>query len=292
VIEELSREAEVVAIDEATLTWEVLEFARVKIRVQNIGSVRWARIIQINGHKCSVLVEEEPIGCLGWGCKENFSWDASSDSVSSSETYVEETAFSERSGEKRSRQSCDDDRRATGEEGGGDKDGEGEHPWLKSTLLFMEPGKGGQGKGRLSAPFGARQRHKGRDGSLSVISPDMVCGGAVSSNLFLHEATKTVIEVECLINQVTPSKAMGWVNNVEAHSSTGGPFALAQREEACVGCFDLYVQEVTGPRGAGSNEVDMGGMEACAAMLKSVRNEGEITPQLIAMVEPICLAVA
>ena len=114
-----------------------------KIRVQNSDSVRWARSIQINSHRCSVLMEEEPIGSLGWGCKENLSWEASSDSVSSSKTYVEETAFSERSNEKCSRLCCDDGRRAAREEGGGHKNGEGEHPWLKSTLPLMETGKDG-----------------------------------------------------------------------------------------------------------------------------------------------------
>ena len=83
VVGELSREAVVVSIDKATLTWEVLEYARLKVRVQNARSVRWARRMQINGHMCSMLVEEDPNGCLRWGCKENLSWDDSFDSVSS-----------------------------------------------------------------------------------------------------------------------------------------------------------------------------------------------------------------
>jgi len=73
VIGELSRAATVVSIDEATLTWEVLEYARLKVRVQNVGSVRWARRMQINDHMCSILVEKETNGCFGWGCKENLS---------------------------------------------------------------------------------------------------------------------------------------------------------------------------------------------------------------------------
>jgi len=164
VIGAMSREAEVVVVDEDTLSWEVVEFARVNIRVQNIGSVRWARRIQINGHRCSVLVEEEPIDSLEWGCKENLSWEASSNCVSSSETYVEETAFSKRSG--------DDGRGEAGEEGGGNKNGEGEHLRLKATLPLMETGKGGQGKGRLFVPSSARQGHKGQYGNMPDISLD------------------------------------------------------------------------------------------------------------------------
>jgi len=83
VIGELSRATTVVSIDEATLTWEVLEYARLKVRVQNVGGVRWTRRMQIIDHMCSVLVEEEPI-CYGRGCTENLSWNDSSDSVSSS----------------------------------------------------------------------------------------------------------------------------------------------------------------------------------------------------------------
>ena len=227
VIGELPREAAVVSIDEATLTWEVLEYARLQVRVQNAGSVRWARRIQINDHMCSILVKKEPNGCLGWGCKENLPWDDSSDSVSSSETYVEETAFSVRSGEEQNRLSCGDVRRSEGEEGGGEKVREGEHPWSKSTFPLLEPGKGGQGKGRISASKGARQGHKEQDESLSVISPGQVCGGACYSNPILHEAAKTVTDVECLINQIMPSEVVGLVNNLEAHSSKSGPNALA-----------------------------------------------------------------
>jgi len=60
VIGELSKSATVVAVDEASLSWEVLEYVRLKVRVQNVGSVRWARRMQINDLLCSILVEEEP----------------------------------------------------------------------------------------------------------------------------------------------------------------------------------------------------------------------------------------
>jgi len=114
-----------------------------------------------------------------------------------------------RSGEEQDRLRFGDARRSVVEEGGGDKVGEGEQPWFKSTILFLEPGKGGQGKGRISASKGPRQGHKEQDESLSVKSPDQVCEGASFSNSILYEAAKTIIDVECLINQNLPSKMVG-----------------------------------------------------------------------------------
>jgi len=223
----LSREAAVIFVDEATLTWEVLEYARVQVRVQNGISARWARKVQINDHLCSVLVEEEPNDCLGWGCKEISHWDDSSDSVSSSETYVEETAFSVRSGEEQNRFNSGDDRRLAGEEDGGEKAGEGEHPRENSTFPILELGKGGLGKGRIVVSSNARQVLQEQDGSFSAQFSDQVGGGASCSNHILYEATKTVIDVECLSTQFLPSKVVGRANNFVAHSSKGGPNSQA-----------------------------------------------------------------
>jgi len=184
VIGELSKTAMMVSVDEASLTWEVLEYARLKVRVQNVGSVRWARRMQINDHICSILVEEEPNGCFGWGCKAKLPWDDSFDSVSSSEMYVEEPAFSVGSGEEHVRISYGDVRRPTGVDGGGEKEGDGEQSLLKSTFPFLEPVKDGKGKGRVSATKGVRQGHKVQDGSPTDKSSVQVCGGACSSNFF------------------------------------------------------------------------------------------------------------
>ncbi|KAK8470298.1 hypothetical protein PHAVU_004G105300, partial [Phaseolus vulgaris] len=125
VIGELSRAATVEAIDEATLNWEVLEYARLRVRVPIAGSVRMARRMQINVQMCNILIEEEPQGCLDQGCNENVSWDNSSDSVSSSETYVEESSHSVKSGKEKVRFKCDVVRRPEGEDEGGEEVEEG-----------------------------------------------------------------------------------------------------------------------------------------------------------------------
>jgi len=114
---------------------------------------------------------------------------------------------------------------------------------------------------------------------LSDIFLDQLYGGVVSGNLSMFEAARTVIEVECPIIQVAPSKALGRVNFTEAHSNTGNPLVPAQKEEACEGCIDLSGQGVVGPTGVVSNEVIKSGMEVCADSLNSERNEGEAAHQ-------------
>ena len=114
-----------VSIDKSTLTWEVLEYARLLVRVQNLGSVRMMRTVQINKHVCSIFIEEEAIGCEGGGCNGNHYAYESSDSVSSSETYVEDTDCSVKSGEEKVRRRAGKDHRSEGGDGGEEDMGDG-----------------------------------------------------------------------------------------------------------------------------------------------------------------------
>jgi len=101
VIGEMSKTATLVSVDELTLSWEVVEYARLKVRLENIGSAKLARKVKINRLMCSILIEEEFTGVVGRGNRANFGSDESSDSVSSSETYVEESALSMKNGRDR-----------------------------------------------------------------------------------------------------------------------------------------------------------------------------------------------
>jgi len=65
------------------------------------------------------------------------------------------------------------------------------------------------------------------------------------------------------------------VNNLEAHSSKGGPNALAQKEENCVGHNGLFMKEIVGPGGTASPDAEKRGIEVFEASLKSVRHEDE-----------------
>ena len=89
--------ASVVTIDEATLSWENLEFARFQVRMSLSCKEGVVKAFQINGKAFNIsLVEEEPLQGVGvCNCPVNH-YD-SSDSVSSMESFVEETIFSSRS---------------------------------------------------------------------------------------------------------------------------------------------------------------------------------------------------
>jgi len=75
-----------------------------------------------------------------------------------------------RSGEEQDRLRYEDVRWLAGEDRGGEEEGEGEQSLHKSTFPFLDPGKGGQGKGRVIATKGVRQGHKEQDGSPAVKS--------------------------------------------------------------------------------------------------------------------------
>jgi len=121
VLGELSTSASLMSIDDSTLSWEVLEYARLRVRIVNNGNVKMARRMKINNHICSIIVEEEPLGFSGGGCIVSLSCGDSSDSVSSSETYVEETTLSVRSGVKKTRLRDDEEWWSDGDDGGGEE---------------------------------------------------------------------------------------------------------------------------------------------------------------------------
>ena len=88
--------AELVSIDEATEQWENLECARIQIRVLNSRKVEVSKGFRINGQIYNISInEEEPIqgggSCM---CPEHLY--ASSDSISSMDSFIVETIFSDK----------------------------------------------------------------------------------------------------------------------------------------------------------------------------------------------------
>jgi len=68
-----------------------------------IESARMVKCVQINNQLCNILIKEEfPVWYGGRG-KNNISSSISSESVSSSETYIEETVFMVMNGEEENR---------------------------------------------------------------------------------------------------------------------------------------------------------------------------------------------
>jgi len=252
VIGELSRAATVEAIDEATLNWEVLEYARLRVRVPTAGSVRMARRMQINVQMCNILIEEEPHGCSGQGYNENLSWDISSDSVSSSETYVEESALSVRSGEEKVWFKRDVVRRPEGENEGGEEVEEGVKSLPRSTFPFLGSAlksNDSSGKGRGNITKGVSLEND------PVKSLYHVYEDACPNNSILSEAAKVVIDVECVSNQNLAPKEVGRGCISEARSHECEPNVLTQKERSSAGPSRLSKGEVFGPRGTGSNVV-------------------------------------
>jgi len=259
VIREFAKSATVVAVDEASLSWEVLEYARLKVRVQNGGSVRWARRMQVNDLLCDILVEEEPGGCYGWGCKGRNCWEASSDSVSSSETYVEESAFSDGSGEEHVSNSNGDAWWSVGKDGEGALEGDGEQSMKKSTLPCLETGKADILIGRVRDLSGVSQKVKDKDGRPSDSSTVQISGEGYSSNLSQSKAAKEVIDAE--LNDNVSFKYMGRIQVFEARLSEQGHNNVAQKEYTGEGHNCLTTNEYEGPGGAKSNEEGRKGVE-------------------------------
>jgi len=90
----VGEKASVVSIDKSTLLWENLEYARIQVRLLKNQSARLAKVMRINDQNFSILIEEESPGDSIGPCRCSYDGFGSSDSVSSSETYVEETVCS------------------------------------------------------------------------------------------------------------------------------------------------------------------------------------------------------
>jgi len=89
--------ASLVEVDESTLSWENLEYARLQVRLLKSCKVEMMKSLRINGKVYNVTIVEEVFNQERGECtciQDHF---ASSDSISSSETVVEETFFSGRS---------------------------------------------------------------------------------------------------------------------------------------------------------------------------------------------------
>jgi len=98
----VGEEASLVSIDVATLSWENLEFARLQVRILQSRSCTWMNNMRFNDFKYNIVMEEEPPTGYGGTCK--CSLYDSSDSISSSETYVEDSMLSVKSCEEELRQ--------------------------------------------------------------------------------------------------------------------------------------------------------------------------------------------
>lgn len=78
-------------VDKSTTSWDNLEYARLQVRILKNHNVRMAKGLRINGEVYSIFIEEEYPSVSEGQCKCSDNHYASSDSVTSSESFVAET---------------------------------------------------------------------------------------------------------------------------------------------------------------------------------------------------------
>jgi len=89
--------ASLVEVDESTLSWENLEYACLQVRLLKSCKAEMRKGFRINGHVYNITIVEEVLNQEKGECTCTHYHFNSSDSISSSETVVEETFFSVRS---------------------------------------------------------------------------------------------------------------------------------------------------------------------------------------------------
>jgi len=92
--------ASLVSIDESTRLWENVEYARLQVRLRKECKADMVRDFWINGKLCNIIVTEEITSKERGVCSCYGDHYASSDSISSSDTVVEETYHSGRSSDE------------------------------------------------------------------------------------------------------------------------------------------------------------------------------------------------
>jgi len=149
-------------------------------------------------------MEEENIVHYRDSCKAHVVLDESSDSVSSLETYVEETELSVKNGEEDVRCWGGEKSRTIGEERGEEVRGEDEQYKHKSKVLYVGSSSkryGCQGKGGKVITNEERREQKGHEGIVFTFLSDQVCGAAHVSCPTHDDVAKMGVKVECRINQ-------------------------------------------------------------------------------------------
>ena len=211
--------ASLISIDKATLTWENLQFARLQVRIENKCNIRMAKKMRINGHLLSISIEEEsPVSTAGRCNSYHHDYD-SSDSISSSETYVEESVFSVKSGEEELGRRAGDDVRSIGKEIGVGK-GEGGETY-KSKAYFGESST----KSRVSQREGEKlctneeiQGQKILAEPATVSALDQACGFTNNVPCAHADLARIVVDIESFNSQREVQSGLGLRKKKEAQN--------------------------------------------------------------------------
>jgi len=221
-----------VSIDNSTLLWENLEYARLQVRVQKNHNVRLAKGMRINGQEYSILIEEEiPCGCRG-RCRCCYDGLGSSDSISSLETYVEESACFVNSCEE---EVIGGEAAGEGEQIGGEVSSGGIHEGNTTKgLVIKEPKPMSTECQRVvDKGFTLKERisHKLSEEAAFFSTHFHWSVPASYKPYQVNDLAKLVVEVECSNSLCAPIVALGQKGSPTTHYSNGRNFSLAQEGE-------------------------------------------------------------
>jgi len=210
--------ATLVSIDTSTLLWENLEYARLQVRVKNQSYIRLEKKLWINEQIWNILIEEEPPACHEGRHTQSWYGD-SSDSVSSSKTFIEETIFSSKSCEEEARSGSKEELRSEGEEDGGKAVEEGEEGAHKTNLFFKiiaDKDSPDQSIDCISCMKEDRIGQVACRGADLDVNPDQGRSPICNSYSTHAELAKVVVELESFNSQGTPALYVGQGRKVEA----------------------------------------------------------------------------
>jgi len=215
----LGESNELVAIDASTLSWENLEYARLQVRSRLRCNIRVVKSVRINNHTCSILIEEETLESHGGLhlAKHN---DIDSDSVSFSETYVEETTLSTKSCEEGEKLGFGEVFRPAGEEEGGETAVDGVQSSYKTKTPLMESSsKSKTCQKSAPNPFMNKESigQKVAQGVDLDLNPTQGCAFSHHSVVAHAELAKAVLDIECSSMLREPAPSPTQVRELEAH---------------------------------------------------------------------------
>ena len=224
----LGKSVTLVSVDTSSLLWEKLEYVRLQVRCRYNYNPRTVKSMHINEQRCNILIEEEVPVNYGIMNMDNEFGFGSSDSGSNSNTYVEETVFSTKSGEEEIQLIYREVVRSKREEEEGEMVEGGEKSRQKTTKLFGESypnllscQKSGCRSFTNEVSIGQRVAHGANLDCNPIQSREYSSNGYVVSD----ELAKLVIEVECY----TPVREkMGHVRKLEAQHHVDRIALLAQ----------------------------------------------------------------
>jgi len=213
--------AVLMAIDNLTETWETLEYARPQVRILKLESVRLAKCVQVNKQLCNILIEEEVPAGIDESYKVNYALSESFGSVSSTETYVEETEFSDNLGAANDRLWEEEERRLRRKEVEQAAEGGGEQsPKTIKQLLegCVSHNKSWQRKTAEEKTNVERKVQKVSEG-VDLLLSDIVGKTALRNDPSQGDMAKVVMDIEKANNVQGLGEGSGHVRMLKAHPS-------------------------------------------------------------------------